>query len=364
MNTFYRRSINEYQRQIGLKESFAIQTERVRGLLESFDAATAGGENRPTASSLLLFPLVETAWADGRVSRREADAILETARAYGTLENDADYRALIENLTTRPIPQTVGRVWQDFRYWFESLSEFERETIAFCLDVQARYVAEQSSDNLLAFLQGVRVSRNETETLRAIERQLKGALKSAKLSEENSLRALSEQRLKRAEIAAPSRSETAAPAAEIVDYFDDRTLEDYGKLVPLVPLVKTAWAEGRITKRERHLIFEAARRMDILPGTPAHEKLEQWLELHPTQEFYDAALDTLSEHWRAHADADEASRKRFDLLSDCTRVAEASGGSKDFRSGGARICDEEIAAVKYIARKLHPNAAQATATLN
>ena len=140
-------------------------------------------------------------------------------------------------------------------------------------------------------------------------------------------------------------------------------MEDYGKLIPLVPLVKTAWAEGRVTRRERHLIFEAAARMDIKPGTSAHRRLTEWLELHPTAEFYEHALDILQMRWKT-LDADEVNRHRFDLLSDCTRVAEASGGTKSFASGGAKICDEEIAVVKHIAKKLNVNVAASSAVAN
>jgi len=129
------------------------------------------------------------------------------------------------------------------------------------------------------------------------------------------------------------------------------TLNDYAQLIPLVPLVKTAWAEGRVTKRERHLVFEAAQRMGIKSGSTAYRRLAEWLEMHPTEEFYDHALDILHQRWRS-ADTDETNRRKFDLLADCTRIAEASGGSKDFPASGAKICDEEIAVVESIAQKL------------
>lgn len=96
--------------------------------------------------------------------------------------------------------------------------------------------------------------------------------------------------------------------------------------------------------------------MGIKPGTAAHRKLTEWLELHPTEEFYDSSLEVLREHWQ-QLDADEKNRRKYDLLADCTRIAEASGGSKDYAAGGGRICDEEIIAVKTIARKLNDSSA-------
>jgi hypothetical protein len=117
---FYRRSINEYRRQISLKESFAIQTERLRETFDSAEESDFDGlfADRSELSRrlrlLLLSPLVEIAWADGRVTRGESNAIFEVAETYGLFQDDAQYCALLENLTSRPAPQTVGRMWQDF----------------------------------------------------------------------------------------------------------------------------------------------------------------------------------------------------------------------------------------------------------
>jgi uncharacterized tellurite resistance protein B-like protein len=344
-----------------LKESFAIQTERLQDILESaarkdFDGLpTDRGELRRRLRLLFLFPLVEIAWADGRVTRRESDAILEVAAAYGSFKDDAGYAELLEQLTSRPIPQTVGRMWQDFRRLFENLSEFERGDIRFCLDVQTQFVAEQSSDNLMAFLRGERVCRSEQEALQIVKRQLETA--------EDEAQSLAEKRnavlaAEKAVNVNPPENQAENQTAEV--FFGESeleaTLDDYAKLVPLIPLVKTAWAEGRVTRRERHLIFEAAARMGVKSGSAAHARLAEWLELHPTEEFYERSFEVLHGRWQT-LDADEKSRRRYDLISDCTRIAEASGGAKGFPSGGAKICDEEIAVVKHIARKLDPNAA-------
>ncbi len=362
MNMFFRRSINEYQRQITLKDSFAIQTERLRDIFESVkwtnfeEPPTNRRALRRRFSLLLLAPLVEIAWADGRVSRRESDLILQVAESFGLTKTEAGYCELLKTLTTRPVPQAVGRMWQDLREFYEKLPAFDRQTISYCLTVQAQFVAEQSSDNLLAFLRGERVSQNEREALTIVAEQLKNAEAAADLREKKRADVLA------AEKASNEKLEEIAPVASVsvasasADYFGDveieATMEDYGKLIPLVPLIKIAWAEGRVTKRERHLIYETAARMGVKPGTSAHRRLAEWLELHPTPEFYDHALDILSLRWQS-LDEDEKNRRKFDLISDCTRIAEASGGAKNYSAGGARICDEEIAVVKHIARKLN-----------
>jgi hypothetical protein len=357
MNMFYRRSINEYRRQISLKESFAIQTERLRETLDSAEENDFAGlfADRSELSQhlrlLLLSPLVEIAWADGRVTRGESNAIFEVAEGYGLFQDDAQYCELLENLTSRPAPQTVGQMWQDFNRLFEYLPETEREDIAFCLKVQARFVAEQSSDNLVSFLRGERICRNEQEALQIVEQQLENALSAAKAIEEKRNAVVLGSEAQSSE-----KHEIAPPAA--TDYFGETeqqtavTLEDYGALNPLVPLVKTAWAEGRITKRERYLIFEAAALAGVNPGTAARRRLEEWLELHPTPEFYVESLERLNAEWQ-NLPEEERMLRRLHLLSDYVNIVEASGGTNRYPAGGAHVCDEEIEATKRISRKLN-----------
>jgi hypothetical protein len=186
--------------------------------------------------------------------------------------------------------------------------------------------------------------------LQIIKQQLENALAAAKEIEEKQ-----NLILRQAEAQSSETREIAAPVP--ADYFaglerQTATPEDYEVLVPLVPLVKTAWAEGRITKRERYLIFEAAARMGVKPGTTARQRLEDWLELHPTPEFYAESLERLNAEWQ-NLPEEERTLRRLDLLSDCLNIAEASGGTNRYPAGGARVCDEEFEAIKRISRKLN-----------
>lgn len=350
MNAIFQRGFNEYKRQISIRKSFTHQTERLRAILKSADKSNAGTSSDRTEfcerSLLLLMPLVEIAWADGRVTRRETDAILRAADAYGLFRNEAGYRELMERLLSRPAPPAVERMWQDFRHFLENLSERARQTIIFGLLAQAEFVAQQNSDSVIAFLHGAKISQSEQEALRLVADQLEKAKEAAEAADLRKAVAVSsekeEQLMKYEAFAADGffRKNEAV------------TLDDYGKLIPLVPLVKTAWAEGRITKRERRLIFEAAARMGIEPDTANHKRLSEWLELHPTEEFYVESLERLNADWK-NLPEEERVLRRLDLLSDCVNIAEASGGAKNFPSGGARVCDEEFAAVKRIAQKLN-----------
>ncbi len=121
-------------------------------------------------------------------------------------------------------------------------------------------------------------------------------------------------------------------------------------LLHLVPLVQVAWAEGRVSSRERELIVKAASERGIKEGTAAYKKLNEWLTKRPDEEFFErtlmifgAIIESLPAEKRA---ADEST-----LLSYCERIAEASGGIL----GIGRVSDKERKALKQIAYELERN---------
>jgi len=359
MNIFFRRSFIEYKRQKDLKKAIARQTKRVKSILTKTNQ-TSGGESFDRdelhrRALLLLMPLVEVAWADGRVSRREMDAIVEAADAYTLVDGSAGYRELIERLLSRPAPSAVGRMWQDFHRFMENLPFYERQTVTFGLLAQAQFVAEQSSDSVIAFLRGERVNKNEQEALRIVAEQLAKAKQAAEEIDMQKAAAKSIEREKYFASAWDLSADGTNGCGEIQP-LPISAAEDFDKLIPLVPLVKTAWAEGRVTRRERELIFEAARNMGIQPGSSSYRRLSEWLELHPTDEFYAESLRRLRGEIEKLPE-EERTLRRLDVLSDCVNVAEASGGTRHFPAGGAKICPEEIAVVKHIASRLNGAAA-------
>lgn len=354
MNTVFRRGYNEYKRQIEFKRSFARQTRKIKSAISVGRRWTKtpldryGVHERPL---LVLFPLVEVAWADGRVSRREMDAITGAAAGYGLTADPAGYQKLAEHLLSRPTPGTVAKLWQDFRHFLETLTAVERQEVVLALLEQSRFVAEQSSDSVVRFLRGERISPDERDALRVVSAQLEELKEAADAREE----ALATLPMVEKEFYIQRSSELLGNAADASSKPEKTTLdEDMNKLLPLVPLVKVAWAEGRITRRERELIFAAAQRKGIEPGSSAHQRLSDWFDLHPTDEFYTQSLERLREQIHSLPE-DQRVLRRLDLLSDCVNVAEASGGESRYPAGGTRICDEEKAAVKRIASKLNGN---------
>ena len=60
-------------------------------------------------------------------------------------------------------------------------------------------------------------------------------------------------------------------------------------LLPLVPIVQMAWAEGGITKPERELILRLARSRGIEAGSAADHQLTAWLTDQPSEAVFTRA---------------------------------------------------------------------------
>ena len=69
--------------------------------------------NVQTLSALAVIPLIEVAWASGRVEPAERDAILESADAAGVQKDGPGYRLLNEWLADPPDPQMLA-CWKDY----------------------------------------------------------------------------------------------------------------------------------------------------------------------------------------------------------------------------------------------------------
>lgn len=348
MNTFLRRGIKEHTRKNEMKRKFLEHNRKLARVVRNVNFSAPDApyylKDSDRRCSILLAPLIEIAWADGSVKTRELDAIFEAAETFGLTENEEIYAELLDMMLSRATPSQVADQWHKFHELWRYLEADERETVGFCMMMQARFVAEQSSNDLIPYLRGDRISFEEKEILRKILGELEMARRETESAE-----------------ASAWTDEKKAVSARVAASFADENCngklnsDEIVELLPLVPLVKVAWAEGRITRRERELIFNAAERMGIEPGSISFQRLEDWLELHPTDDFYQASLERLRADWRNLPDEEQILR-HLDLLSDCVNIAEASGGTSRYPAGGPRVCDEEIAAVKRIATKINARA--------
>lgn len=125
----------------------------------------------------------------------------------------------------------------------------------------------------------------------------------------------------------------------------------------LVPLLQVAWSDGSITDRERALLLEAAHAHGVKEGTPAHAKLNEWLNGKPPEQIVGRALQVIRDIMAFQStDARQATTDK--LLNACERIAAASGG---FLGLGSKISPEEAAVMKRVASEIeraHADAAK------
>ena len=96
-------------------------------------------------------------------------------------------------------------------------------------------------------------------------------------------------------------------------------------VLPFVPIVQMAWAEGGITPAERALIVTLARERGIAAGSAADALLADWMARKPSDALFAHAtrlVRAMLEAGGSHAPAWSAD----DLITYAERIASASGG--------------------------------------
>jgi len=117
------------------------------------------------------------------------------------------------------------------------------------------------------------------------------------------------------------------------------------KLLPLIPVLEMAWAEGEVTAAERKMVVDAARGRGIEAGGAADRQLADWLDRRPEDSLFRRAgrlINALVE-----------SGGRFEVTPDdiikyCEAIADASGGLFGIR----RVSSEERATLSRIANEI------------
>lgn len=118
-------------------------------------------------------------------------------------------------------------------------------------------------------------------------------------------------------------------------------------LLPLMPVLRMAWAEGGITAPERDLIVRLARTRGISEGSEGDRQLSEWLVHRPEEGTFTRAARLI----RAMLDAGSAEISDLtadDLVEYCERIAAASGGI----FGIGRVSAEEKSLLTSIAEDL------------
>jgi hypothetical protein len=115
-------------------------------------------------------------------------------------------------------------------------------------------------------------------------------------------------------------------------------------LLPLVPVVQVAWADGHVADAERKAIQKLARARGVAQGSAADHQLNAWLADQPAPEVFAGATRLI----RAILDAPAAEQKPVsadELVAYCESIASASGGL----FGLSRVSAEEKAMLSELA---------------
>ena len=116
-------------------------------------------------------------------------------------------------------------------------------------------------------------------------------------------------------------------------------------LLPLVPVLQMAWAEGGITAAERGLLVHLARSRGIAEGSTADVQLTAWMANRPGEDVFAGAGRLI----RAMLDSGASpGLNAEDLVAHCESIASASGGV----FGIGRISGEERKLLSSIAEAL------------
>ena len=118
-------------------------------------------------------------------------------------------------------------------------------------------------------------------------------------------------------------------------------------LLPLVPVLQVAWAEGGISTAERTMIVDLARSRDIAAGSAADLQLQEWLNEKPSEATFRKASRLIGAMLDQPAGT-EMQVSADDLLKYCEQIAQASGGL----FGIGKVSAEEKAALQQIATQL------------
>ena len=118
-------------------------------------------------------------------------------------------------------------------------------------------------------------------------------------------------------------------------------------LLPFMPLIQVAWAEGGVSDAERKLVVQLARSRGIAEGGAADLRLQDWLKNRPSADVFARAM-RLARAVVAAPGEQQAAMSGDELVKYCESIAAASGGI----FGINRISPEERAILAEIAAAL------------
>jgi hypothetical protein len=122
---------------------------------------------------------------------------------------------------------------------------------------------------------------------------------------------------------------------------------DTVQLLPLMPIIQVASAEGGVSSAERQLIINLARSRGIAEGSAADRQLSTWLTTSPDAQVFTRSTRLIRAMLTSGTPAHAATTAE-ELVKYCEEIAAASGGLLGIR----KISTEERALLSQIAAEL------------
>jgi hypothetical protein len=119
-------------------------------------------------------------------------------------------------------------------------------------------------------------------------------------------------------------------------------------LLPIMPVLQMAWAEGGVTGAERTMIVTLARSRGVAVGSAADQQLGRWLTDRPSDDVFARATRLVRAMIGAEGPDASLAVTADDLVKHCEQIASTSGGIL----GIGRISAEERGLLASLAADL------------
>jgi hypothetical protein len=121
-----------------------------------------------------------------------------------------------------------------------------------------------------------------------------------------------------------------------------------GAALLLAPLVQVAWAEGKVTDKERETVLRLAAGRGAEKGSPSETQLLAWLDKRPSEAVFVTAIDVIKAGL-SHLTPKEREDRIEAYAQACREVSEASGGGLARKLGvGSGVSREEKSVLESV----------------
>jgi hypothetical protein len=119
----------------------------------------------------------------------------------------------------------------------------------------------------------------------------------------------------------------------------------------LAPLVQVAWAEGKVTDKERETVLRLARERGVEDGSASQVQLLAWLRNRPADTVFDTAIEVIKAGLST-LPPDLREERTTRILQACREVSEASGGLAKALGLGSGVSSEERSVLDVVTAAL------------